>query len=140
MAKTRKVKPHMEFIGSRLLGVQIDKTGHEALLSIIDTNDTQFTLKLHGVERLLIDEMRQQNVIESMTHWVQGMPEASLREAALFLITGGSEKDCGSPLSMVASNVVDRVVRGELEMMEITAIYGAQILALFASMTIQSEI
>ena len=130
----------MEFIESRLLGVQIDKTGHEALLSIIDTSGIQFTLKLYGVERLLVNELRQQNVIEEMTHWTKGGSEADLREAAFYLMTGGVEKDCGPQLAMVASSVVDRVVRGELEMMEITAIFGAQILASFASMTIQPEI
>lgn len=130
----------MTFIESRLLGVQVDKAGHEVLLSIIDTNDTQFTLKLHGVERLLVNELRQQNIIEEMTHWGKGASGASLREAAFYLMTGVAETDCGPQLAMAASSVVDRVVRGELEMMEITAIFGAQILASFASMTIQSEI
>lgn len=134
------MKDPMEFIESRLLGVQIDKMGDGASLSIIDANGTQFTLKLHGIERLLVNELRQQNVIEEMTHWTIGRSEAGLREAAFYLVTGGGEKDCGQQLATVASSVVDRVVCGELEMMEITAIFGAQILALFKSMTIELDV
>jgi hypothetical protein len=140
MAEIGKVRELMKFIESRLLGVQIDKTGRTVLLSIIDAGGTPFTLTLHGVERLLINELRQQNIIEEMTHWSQGMSGVDLRAAAFFLMTGGSEEDCGQQLATVANTVVDRVVRGELEVMEITAIFGAQILASFASMTIQSEI
>ena len=128
----------MKFMESRLLGIQIDKTGREVLLSIVDTSGTQFDLKLHGVERLLVSEFRQQNVIEDMTHWTQGRSDLALREAAFFLMTGGAEGDCEPQLATMANAVVDRVVRGELEIMEITAIFGAQILAAFTSMTIQS--
>lgn len=126
----------MNFVESKLLGVEIDETGREATLSIVEANGTKLTVKLHGVERLLVDELRQQNIIEEMTHWTRGKSDPNLREAAFILMTGVAEKDCGSQLALVAKNVVDRVERGELEMMEITAVFGAQILASFASATI----
>ena len=129
----------MDFIESRLVGVQVDRTGREVSLSIIASNRIAFTVKLHGVERLLISEMRQQNVIEDMTHWTREKLDAPLREAAFFLMTGSAEEDCGPALAVVANAVVDRVSRGELEMMEITAIFGAQIIASFVSMSIQAD-
>lgn len=123
----------MEFMESRLLGIQIDEAGREVVLSICDTNGKKFILELHGVERLLVNELRQQNVIEQMTHWTRGEPTVELREAAFALMTGVSEADCGAQLAAVAVSVVDRISRGELEMIEITAVFGAQILASFAS-------
>ena len=127
----------MKFIESRLLGVRIDDASHEALFSIVDTDGVHYTLTLHGVERLLVTELRQQNVIEELTHWQKEATGASFREAVFLLITGGFEQECDPQLALVAATHLDRVVRGELELMEITAIFGAQILASFASMTIR---
>lgn len=126
----------MKFMESRLLGIQTDEAGREVVLSICDTNGKKFVLELHGVERLLVNELRQQNVIEQMTHWTRGEPTVELREAAFSLMTGVSEADCGAQLASVAVSVVDRVSRGELEIMEITAVFGAQVLASFASIRI----
>lgn len=55
-------------------------------------------------------------------------------------MTGVAEKDCGPQLAAVAYNVVDRVNRGELEMIEITAVFGAQVLATFASMNVRTAV
>lgn len=129
----------MNFVESRLLGVHIDETGREVVLSLIDTSGTKFALQLHGVERLLINEMRQQNVVEDVTHWTRGEPTAGLQEAAFALMAGAAEKDCGPQLAAVARGAVDKVARGELEMLEIGAVFGAQMLASFASMSVQLE-
>lgn len=72
----------MKFMESRLLGIEIDKAGREVVLSVIDTNGVQIALELHGVERLLINELREQNVIEEVTHWTRGQSTVELREAA----------------------------------------------------------
>lgn len=127
----------MEFMESRLLGIQVDEAGCDVVLSVIDATGTKFALELHGVERLLVNELRQQNVIEAMTHWARGEPTVELREAAFILMTGATENDCGSQLAAAAYKVVDRVSTGELEMMAITAVFGAQVLASFASMTVR---
>ena len=129
----------MNFVESRLLGVHIDETGREVVLSLIDSSGTTFALQLHGVERLLINEMRQQNVIEDVTHWTRGEATAGLQEAAFALMAGAAEKDCGPQLAAVARGAVDKVARGELEMLEIGAVFGAQMLASFASMSVQPE-
>lgn len=128
----------MGFVESRILGIKIDESGREVVLSLIDTDGAKFTVQLHGVERLLVNEVRQQNIIEELTHWARVGESESLREAAFALMTGVNEKECGAELAAVALNVVDRVVRGELEVVEITAVFGAQILASFASMAVQA--
>jgi hypothetical protein len=128
----------MNLVEGRLLGVRVDETGREALLSIREKNGAKFDLELHGVERLVVNELRQQNVIEDMSHWTVGEVAAELREAAFFLMTGVAERDCGTQLAQVALGVVDRVARGQLEMLEITAVFGAQVIASFRSMTVRS--
>ena len=129
----------MRFMEGRLLGIQIDETGHEVVLSLRDTEGAKFALQLHGVERLLVNEVRQQNVVEEMTHWKRGESAEGLREVAFALMTGVPEKDCAPQLAAVAREVVDRVTRGEIELMEISAVFGAQVLASFASMTVARQ-
>jgi hypothetical protein len=127
----------MHFIESRLLGVLIDEAGTEVAVSIVTPDGVRSVLNLHGVERLRVSDLRQQNVIEALTHWSHGASTTGLREAAFALMTGMTEQDCGAQqLAKVARDTEDRVIRGELEMIEITAIFGAQMLASFASMTV----
>lgn len=117
----------------------MDETGCEVVLSMRDTEGTKFAVELHGVERLLVNELRQQNVVEAMTHWKRGGPLDGLRDAAFALMTGAVEEDCSSQLAAAACAVVDRVVGGELELMEISAVFGAQLLASFTSMTLVAK-
>lgn len=128
----------MNFVESRLIGIQIDETGREAALSLIGTDGVKFVLELHGIERLLITEMRQQNVVEDMLQWGAGDNSDELREAAFELMTGGAPQHCSQALATVVEEVVARVGRGELSMVEIRAIFGAQVLASFTSMTIRA--
>ncbi|PTT89688.1 hypothetical protein DBR42_07390 [Pelomonas sp. HMWF004] len=129
----------MRFMESRLLGIQIDETGREVVLSLRDTEGAKFAVELRGVQRLLVNELRQQNVVEAMTHWKHGEPLDGLRDAAFALMTGVAEEDCSPQLAAVASAVVGRVVSGELELMEISAVFGAQLLASFTSMTLVAK-
>lgn len=129
----------MTFIESRLLGIQIDETGHEVVLSFRDTEGVKFALQLHGVERLLVNELRQQNVVEEMTHWTRAESSEGLREAAFILMTGVTEKDCAPQLAAIARELADRVVRGEIEMVGISAVFGAQVLVSFTSMTVTRQ-
>ena len=136
-------KPHqggvMKFIESQLLGIQIDESGRELVLSLLEQGGARFALKLHGVERLLINDFRQQNVIEEIIHWRCGHPLEGLREAAFALIANIAEKDCAPQLAEVVSAATDRISRGEIEMMEISAVYGAQVIALFQSVSLVGD-
>ena len=129
----------MKFVESRLLGIKISETGDTLLLSIVEVGGASFTVNLAGVEKLVISEFRQQNIIEDMTHWKQGSTDPSAREATFYLMTGGPEETCDPNLVNVVNAVVKRIESGDIELMEITAIFGAQIIALFASLTIQPK-
>jgi hypothetical protein len=129
----------MNYLESRLLGVQLDEDGRAAVLSLVETGGTKFILKLNGLERLFVSEMRQQNVIENMLHWAKCGSSRALRDAAFELIAGVPEDACPPGLAAVVENALDRVVRGDLELIEITAIYGAQVIGSFASLTLQTE-
>ena len=139
-AAPAKIKENtMNFVESRLLGVQIDESRQEVSISGKNSIGKNFELKLHGVEKIIVNDFRQQNIIEDMTHWTvsASASDVALRESVFFLMTGATESDCNSKLFQVALAVIDRVITGELEMLEITAIFGAQVIASFTSMNIR---
>ncbi len=129
----------MNFVESRLLGVKVDDSGRKISLSITCGNGDKVVLDLHGIERFLVHEMRQQNIIENLTHWEKGEQSIDLREAAYFLMTGMAEIDCESQMGAIANSAIDRVMQGELEILEITAVFGAQVIASFKSLTVRLE-
>lgn len=128
----------MNFVESRLIGIQLDETGREVVLSLVETGGKRFALKLQGLEKLLVNEMRQQNVIEGLVHWAKCDASPALREAAFWLIAGAAEVACPPEAAIAIDKALDRVARGDLELIEITAIYGAQVIAACAAMTLQS--
>lgn len=129
----------MNFVESRLVGVEIGDAERETVFSLVEVGGKRFTLKLHGVDKLLVSEMRQQNIIEDLTHWTIGESSPALRESAFVLFAGTEERACSREMAAVVEKALDRVTRGELELLEITAVYGAQVLAAFASMTLQPD-
>ena len=122
----------MNFVESRLLGVHIDDSGTDVVLSFLDAEGRPFHLNLHGVEKLLVSEMRQQNIVEDVVLWRQGVTRPGFREAAFPLLAGVNESDASDQLSKLIDLAEGRVFRGELELLEITAVFGAQVLASFA--------
>jgi hypothetical protein len=126
----------MNFVESKLCGIHIDDSAHGVELSLAEAGGRRFTLKLRGVDKLLVNELRQQNTIQDVVHWTSERSHTGLRQAAFALYVDAEEAACSPAQVAVVLKVVERVQRGGLEMMEISAVYGAQMLASFESMDI----
>ena len=129
----------MNFVESRFVGIEIGNAGREAVLSFIEVGGNRFTLKLHGIDKLLVTEMRQQNIVEELTHRTKDESSPALRESAFLLFAGSEEGTRSRELAAVVEKVLDHVSRDELDLFEMTAVYGAQVLAAFSSMTLQAD-
>ncbi|WP_146749257.1 hypothetical protein [Paracidovorax anthurii] len=129
----------VSFIESRLVGVGLNKNGKELTLFITLKGGTDVAIEMHNVDKLLINEFRQSNIIDEVNHWTHESCTDELRQAVFYLTTGRSEDECDCKMLSVATNALECINRGEMEIMEITAIFGAQILASFSSMTIRQK-
>jgi hypothetical protein len=122
-----------DFMESRLLGVALNDNNSEVKLSFVDTSARSFSIKLKGIDRLRVDGFREQNVIENFAYWANGQ-SAGLREAVFDLISGRKELECSSEQRAIAESLVSAICNGEVAMLSLTAIYGAEVLATFQSM------
>ena len=129
----------MKFLESRLLGVETFWSKRRAVLSFANAADDRFELKLNGVERLLVNEMREQNIVDEITLWNDKNLTHKAREAAFYLTTGIHENQCDSSQKRVALEAYARVENGDFQLLEISAIYGAQILAMVESIETVTE-
>lgn len=125
------------FIESRIIGVSIGETGKEVDITLAGTDGHRYLLGIVGVDRLLVSELREQNVIEEMTHWHHVKNGSDIREQVFFLVAGCSERYCDANLIPIVEKKIDQVLSGNLELLEITAIAGANVLVTFASLKVQ---
>lgn len=95
-------------------------------------------MTLSGVEKLLVNEFRQQNVVEEVVRWGgQGSPSAGLRDVAFQLACGVAETDASPHGVEAAEALVAATLRGDIELLELVPVYGAQVLASFKAMTLE---
>lgn len=127
----------MQITESKLLGIKINDSGEEVELTILDIRGKLFTIKLHNVEKLIITEFRQQNIIDYMTHCKIGSIKKEIEDIAIFLAPRNLIDEEKSKSNTVAEDITNRVTLGKLELIEITSIFGAQIIASFSSMSIE---
>ena len=124
-------------IESRLVGVTIEEDGRLLALSFIKTDGARLLIALQGVERFLLSEMRNQNVVESVTTWSGCCATEELRDTAFALIAGRPEADCDQRFVPVVDEILGRVARRGLVFLELRAIYGAEVLACAESIAVQ---
>jgi len=126
----------MDFIEHRILGIQIDESGRECIVSIAGPSAARYNLTLNNVERLLVTEMRQQNVIEEVIHYEKASDPERVQQAAIALVAVSNSASHTHELDTAVQGLAAKVIQGETEMLEITAVYGAQLLASFESMSV----
>lgn len=128
---------NIDFMESKLLGFDLDDPGKAAIFRIRLQNTKRINISINGIERLLITEIRDQNVIENISFWPGNEDIQLLRESAFWLFGNSSEECCLEEIKPFVEKSIDRVKSGDLILMDVTAIYGAQVLAAFLSMDIK---
>jgi hypothetical protein len=129
---------NLNFIESRLLGFTIDASGKEASFTIRTVFDKPRTicLKIHEIENLLMFDVRQQNIIDEIHFWSNQECNDELRNAILLLFRAASEESCHDAMMPTIQSKIDQIVKGDLILMQATAVYGAEFLSIFRSMEI----
>lgn len=123
-------KLDVNLVESRLLEIKLDVDGKNASIVLATTLDARVHMSLAGIKRLLVSELREQNIIESFDCWTGSTQCARAREAIFYLVAGCPETDCEPSIKEVVQEQYAEVLSGRLHLVELAAIYGAQVLAL----------
>lgn len=126
--------PQWRIVESKIEGIKLTDNGKTAQLDLVSFEGEKATLTLHDVDRIRIDQFREQNIVESIAHWNEHFPQDGLREVAFDLITGRMEGECTDGQKIVVAEFVKAVMDGEREAIAISGVYGAEMLASFGFM------
>jgi hypothetical protein len=124
---------------SRLLGVSTSSGERSASFSLRTTDGVLVTLKAIELERMLVSEMREQNIIDEVIEWTGKRIDPSVLASLFFLLANTDEQNCNPVLAETVRETYAKVSRGELILLEISAVYGAQVLALCQTVERQEE-
>ena len=115
---------------SRLLGISTSSGERSASLSLRTIDGVLITLKVSELERMLVSEMREQNIVDEVVEWTGKRIDPSVLASLFFLLANTDEQNCNPVLADKVRETYAKVSRGELILLEISAVYGAQVLAL----------
>ena len=120
---------YSEFVESHLTSIRCYEKEKRAEFVFALPSGGERLLAVHGVDRMLIHEMREQNIIESVEVYDSTSSEDDMRWAVEMLTMPGGKVDPTS-FAPVIRSVMNRIAMGEQVLLAITPVYGAMVLAL----------
>jgi hypothetical protein len=117
-------------IESRLTAAKILDGGKKIEISLSNSLGVPKEIVLEGVDRFLLTEMREQNIVESVCVWRALDDNGQLQCAVAELVLGNAGVECEESVRQIINGVISSVECGEKILLEIRAIYGAEVLAL----------
>lgn len=128
-----------KFIESHLTGVAIDDSQRLIRIYLRDVAHQRSIITISGVDRFVVNEMRETNIVECISCWNARSSDADYREALAFLITGKYDDDIDAAFELLIDKASESICKGEKILLEIEPIYGAQVIALAAGISIESN-
>lgn len=125
---------YAKFVDSHLTSIRCYEKEKRVEFAFALPSGADCLLAVDGVDRMLIHEMREQNIVESVEVYDGTCSEDDLRWAVEMLTTPGGKVD-PIPFAPVIRSVMDRIAMGEQVLLAITPVYGAMVLALAAQVS-----
>ena len=119
------------FAESLLLGVTVD----EAERSVAVTVRTaivrdKFTFMLRGIDRFLLDDMREQNVIDEIMIWDSSAARSDYHDTLAALVGAKAQAGSDDPFAQLVDNLSAEIMSGKKTLIQIVPVAGASIVGL----------
>jgi hypothetical protein len=124
---------------ARLTSIDVSDDRASCALSLRTIAGVPVTLRAEGLVRLVVDEFREQNIVDRVTVWGSGGDPADYREALTRLLTG-READLSDPAwAPVLAKGFEAIQRGDQVLVELEPVFGAAITILAARVSVQAS-
>lgn len=120
---------YAEFVESQLLFVKCLEKGKCVELTFSLPGGIERIVRAEGVSRMLIQEMREQNVVEYIDLFDSTRTSGELELAVKMLVVPCECEDPGV-FAPVIESIINQIVVGEQVLLSITPVYGASVLLL----------
>ena len=120
---------YAEFIESHLTSIRCYEREKRVEFAFALPSGTECLLTVDGVDRMLVHEMCEQNIVESVEVYDSTSNKDDMRWAVEMLTTPGGQVD-SIAFEPVIRSVINRIAMGQQVLLTITPVYGATVLAL----------
>jgi hypothetical protein len=118
------------FVEGYVTGVVINDLEKAVEIFLRDRARATFVVKLKGVERFLVDEMLEQNIIDNVALWKGGNGADDFRSAVSWLVSGRGDEVGAQRFSSVILQVEQLIRQEERVLLRIEPVFGATVIAL----------
>jgi hypothetical protein len=122
-----------DFVEAHIVGIDVSWDAKIATIKV-DGGQCRYTsINLKGIERLLVSEFRESNVIDNVKLWAGD--DSGLREALAVLISNSDEPAEQAAFESVIERSRNQVASGTHVLLEIEPVYGAGVIAFAQKIT-----
>jgi hypothetical protein len=122
-------------VEARITGISLSGEAKSVAITLWRESTGFTTLTGLGVERLLVNEFREQNVVDRVVLWDAAADPDEYRQSLGTLISGGGENEMVAAFLPLIENEIACILSGQKVFVEIEPVYGASITFLSKKVT-----
>lgn len=127
------------FVEARMTAITIKEEISGLEISFRGQDATKFTLVAEGVDRLYVDELREQNIVDQIHIWDSTSVPHEYHSSLVELVSGSSEINIPLDLQSLVDREVLAIQKGDKVFFETEAIYGATVSLLARKITVHPQ-
>lgn len=125
-----------DFVEARMMGVSLMNDKNELRISFRGHEAKRFVLLAEGVDRCVVTDFREQNIVDRVHRWDSTSELGRYRESLVMLITGANTESADPAWQASISKEISAIQAGQKVFVEIEPVYGAAVAILARSATV----
>lgn len=127
------------FIEGRVGGFHFSEDSKTVEIVIRDQRKDEYLIVLRGVKRFLGVELREQNIVDCINVWDSKSARTNILDAISTLVRGKLEAANDDKFTTIIEDIVSLIAESEAVLFELEPIYGAYLVALVESVTVEQS-
>jgi hypothetical protein len=127
------------FVEGHITGIAVNEKEKAVDIALRDNTGTMFVLKLEGIDRFVVNEMTEQNIVDRIVTWDQSNATSEYRRLLSILVSGKDEDEWQQKFSPIIDNFIGLIRSGERVLIYIEPVCGAIVTGLVRSVSLKQQ-
>lgn len=115
------------FVESRITAISVDDAKSALEISFRAQDRSVFVLVANEIDRLLVSEFREQNIVDRAHFWDSTSLSSDYRSSLVELLFGANETEISLDLRPLVQQAIDEIQSGDKVFFEMESLYGASV-------------